>query len=47
MKKTIITYVTKEEFDSLRKKYPRAQYFESKKYRKLKLSAQREVRCYK
>jgi hypothetical protein len=47
MKKTIITYVTKEEFDSLREKYPRAQYFESKKYRKLKLSTQREVRCYK
>jgi len=46
MKRLIIIYVNEEEFEQLKKKYPNAQYYESNKYKKLKVSPQREIRCY-
>jgi len=47
MKKLIIKYVDKDEFEILREKYPKSEYHESKKYKKLKISPRKEVRCYK
>jgi len=47
MKRIIITYVNEEELNQLRQKYPKAQYYESKNYKKLRLSSSREVRCPK
>lgn len=46
MKKLIITYVNEDEFEKLKERYP-TKYYECKKYKKLKLSPMREVRCYK
>jgi hypothetical protein len=45
MKRLTIKYVNKEEFEMLRKKYTKAQYYECKKYLKLKISPHEEVRC--
>lgn len=46
MKKLNINYVSKEEFENLRKEYPNAIYIESKNCRKLKISQKKEIRCY-
>jgi hypothetical protein len=45
MKKLNITYVSKEEFENLRKEYPHALYIESKNCKKLKISRKKEIRC--
>ena len=46
MKKTIIL-VNKEEFEKLREKYKYAVYYESEKYKKLRVSSKKEIRCIK
>jgi hypothetical protein len=46
MKRFIIIYVNGEEFEQIRKKYPNAQYHESDKYKKLRVSSRKEVRYY-
>ena len=46
MKKMIIL-VNKEEFDQLREKYKNAVYYESEKYKKLRASSKKEIRCLK
>ena len=47
MKRYFIRYVDKEQFEKLRKKYPKLKVHESKKYKKLKLSLCEERRCRK
>ncbi|MDI6825894.1 MAG: hypothetical protein QMD36_01715 [Candidatus Aenigmarchaeota archaeon] len=47
MKRLIIKYVDRKEFEELRKKYAKMGYYESKKYEKLKLSPGEEIRCKK
>ncbi len=47
MKRLMIKYVDKEEMEKLRKKYSKAQYYESKKYIKLRISPREEIRCLK
>ncbi len=46
MKKLIISYVNEDEFGKLKEKNLK-KYFESKKYKKLKLSLGREIRIIK
>jgi preprotein translocase subunit Sec61beta len=46
MKKLIISYVDENEFEKLKERYSK-KYFESKKYKKLKLSPVREIRIIK
>ncbi len=46
MKKLNIVYASKEEFENLRKKCPNAEYYESKDYKKLKISNKKEIRCF-
>jgi hypothetical protein len=45
--KKIIIFVNEEEFDQLKNKYKNALYYESKKYKKLRLSFRKEIRCLK
>lgn len=45
MKNINILYVEKEEFEKLKNKKRKAQYYESKKYRKLRISKNKEIRC--
>jgi len=46
MKKTII-FVNEDEFDRFRDRYKNAVYYESKKYKKLRVSSKKEIRCLK
>ena len=45
--KKIIIFVNEEEFDQVRNKYKNALYYESKKYKKLRVSSRKEIRCIK
>lgn len=45
--KKITEYVNKEEFEKLKEKHPKALYYESKRYRKIRLSEKKEIRCKK
>ena len=47
MKYGTINYVNNEEFEKLREKYKNKLYYESKKYKTLKLSKEREIRTKK
>ena len=45
--KKIIIFVNEEEFNQVRNKYKYAVYYESKKYKKLRVSSRKEIRCVK